>query len=97
MLKKTPLLVVRGEWPVQRVMLTVVVCMIWVFATTYAVLVWVAFYSTFVTHGQSTHSVLSHMFGQDDWSWRRFAMNIVRRTLTVLNAFLAELVNVRAS
>ncbi len=52
----------------------------------------------FVTHGQSRDSVLANAFGVGDenWSARRLAINIVGTTAMATNATLAELTNVRA-
>ncbi|KAF8911229.1 hypothetical protein CPB85DRAFT_1304331 [Mucidula mucida] len=86
----------RGEWPRQRQRLTVVICLIWLLATIHVGFDWNALYSVFVTHGQSRDSVLANAFGVGDenWSARRLAINIVGTTAMATNAMLAELTNI---
>ncbi|KAF9019355.1 hypothetical protein BDZ89DRAFT_1116799 [Hymenopellis radicata] len=83
-------IVARGEWPTQRILLTIVICVIWVFATVYAGMVWAECYVTFVSHGQSRESVLRYFL----WSSNRLTLVAVRRTFITLNATIADLINI---
>ncbi|KAF9019345.1 hypothetical protein BDZ89DRAFT_1139395 [Hymenopellis radicata] len=84
-------IVARGQWPLQRVALTIVVCLIWALTTIDFGFVWNEAYVTFVTHGQTQDSVLRFISGRGSWTSKRLAMN---RLAVILNATLAELTNI---
>ncbi|KAF9004155.1 hypothetical protein BDZ89DRAFT_1145741 [Hymenopellis radicata] len=81
----------RGEWPIQRIVLTSVICVIWVFATAYVAMTWGILYISFVSHGQSRESVLDYYFF---WSTAQLYFLAIQRTFIALNAVFADLVNI---
>ncbi|KAF9019359.1 hypothetical protein BDZ89DRAFT_1073131 [Hymenopellis radicata] len=91
-------IVARGQWPPQRVALTIVVCLIWALTTIDFGFVWNEAYVTFVTHGQTQDSVLRFIFGRGpdagSWTPKGLAMSLVARLAVILNATLAELTNI---
>ncbi|KAF9004156.1 hypothetical protein BDZ89DRAFT_621971 [Hymenopellis radicata] len=80
----------RGEWPIQRIVLTSIICVIWVFATAYVALIWALLYVNYVSHGQSRESVLDFFF----WSTEQHNILAIQRTFIAVNAMLADLVNI---
>ncbi|KAF9019360.1 hypothetical protein BDZ89DRAFT_1073136 [Hymenopellis radicata] len=80
----------RGEWSIQRIVLTSVICAIWVFATAYVAMIWATLYIYFVSHGQSRESVLDYFFS----STARVKILAIQGTFTTLNAMFADLVNI---
>ncbi|KAF9019344.1 hypothetical protein BDZ89DRAFT_321363 [Hymenopellis radicata] len=79
----------RGEWPIQRIVLTSVICVIWVFATAYVAMIWAILYISFVSHGQSRESVLVFFF-----STARLKIVAIQLTFIAVNAMFADLVNI---
>ncbi|KAF9019341.1 hypothetical protein BDZ89DRAFT_1073097 [Hymenopellis radicata] len=78
----------RGEWPIERIVLTSVLCVIWVFATAYVALIWATLYIYFVSHGQSRESFLDYFF------CARLKILAIQLTFTAVNAMFADLVNI---
>ncbi|KAF8988786.1 hypothetical protein BDZ89DRAFT_1200090, partial [Hymenopellis radicata] len=49
-----------NKWPSQRIVLTIIICVIWALATVEIGISWGGLVSTYVTHGQSQNSVLGY-------------------------------------
>ncbi|KAF9009324.1 hypothetical protein BDZ89DRAFT_1167993 [Hymenopellis radicata] len=90
------LMVQRGQWSPRRITLTVILCLIWAFATVSLGVAWNAMYATYVTHGQTQDAIFGYMLGigSGNFTSQRLSLNLALAVTTALNAILAELINI---
>ncbi|KAF9020243.1 hypothetical protein BDZ89DRAFT_1043503 [Hymenopellis radicata] len=75
------------KWPLQRIALTIIICVIWALAT---------FSPMSPIDSHRTQTVLGYVMldGDGNWSKNRLVLNAFAYTAVALNAILAELINV---